>query len=484
MVATVDLLRRNDPARVHITIDLGRRTSDRVLSQALERNRFVTFIRLAFGPHRQLSDYDSLTRAISKRENLKEVDFRCWGDPPVPTALVLPFWKAVLSNTSVEKISFAHFRFTLGSELFTTLCARLSSALELKIFECDIANPTQREQGASALLVNANIESLKISYCPGAFTSSLLRNLTQNTSVKSLELNGRTLDESLRTEARQLMETTETLQRFELTHFLTERISGEWFRPIAEGLINSNSVCELSMAMMFFNDDEGTRLFQGILQNKQNLTFLSLHTVSFRGEPAVLESICTALTHPSSSLRCLELNKTFAGDSFSPLLRAVANSKLKRFKFGTINSLQQLQSLTDIIPLLPIRELEIWFAAGLFHGHRHAEETVRQDILRSVKKNFCLRSVVGSTIFVGPLHRRPMFNRDEEQRRLAFFFSRNERLDQWIDNPTTLDQKLWPKALAVAAQAGRDKLYTSLRSVLTSNYVSLQGGKKRRRTQC
>jgi len=211
-----------------------------------------------------------------------------------------------------------------------------------------------------------------------------------------------------------------------------------------------------------------------------------------RGQ-AVLDSIATALTRPDSPLRCFEYVRDFSqlpigNDRFLALLRAAADSKLNRFKLGCLASPQQLQSLTAIFPSLRIQEFDILACRPL------AEENVVQDILGAVKKNFTLRSVKGRYLNVRsnpnpfsfwievPSHE--MFARPADQQRLAFYLHRNERMDQWVGNQTTLDRKLWPEALALARKAGRDTLFQSLLSVLGSDYVDLRAsGRKRKRTR-
>ena len=69
---------------------------------------------------------------------------------------------------------------------------------------------------------------------------------------------------------------------------------------------------------------------------------------------------------------------------------------------------------------------------------------------------------------------------------LAFYAKRNERLDQWVENPeTVVDRKVWPNALGLAERAGPDALFRGLRLVLDRNYgyVSLPSVRKGKRPQ-
>jgi len=71
----------------------------------------------------------------------------------------------------------------------------------------------------------------------------------------------------------------------------------------------------------------------------------------------------------------------------------------------------------------------------------------------------------------------------EERKTLAFYTNRKESLDQWVDHPEMVEQKLWPDALGLAEKAGPNSLFCRLRSVLGRDYVSLPGGRKRKREQ-
>ena len=77
-----------------------------------------------------------------------------------------------------------------------------------------------------------------------------------------------------------------------------------------------------------------------------------------------------------------------------------------------------------------------------------------------------------------------LFDSVDDKQRLAFYANRNERLDQWVDNPEIVEQKkVWPDALSLAERAGPNALFRGLRSVLQSDYGNLSGGRKRKRPQ-
>jgi len=120
-----------------------------------------------------------------------------------------------------------------------------------------------------------------------------------------------------------------------------------------------------------------------------------------------------------------------------------------------------------------IKELQV-FGSSL-HG-----ENSKQDLLLAVKNNFSLRIVKGKLFLDGSYD---IFN-EVDKMRLVSYADRNECLDQWADNPETIDdQKVWPEALKLAEKAGPNSLFQGLRSVLESDYVSSRSGRKRKRPQ-
>ena len=65
-----------------------------------------------------------------------------------------------------------------------------------------------------------------------------------------------------------------------------------------------------------------------------------------------------------------------------------------------------------------------------------------------------------------------LFNRFfNDKQRLAFYANRNESLDEWVDHPETVEQKVWPDALGLAERAGPGALFRGLRSVLERDYA-------------
>jgi len=237
----------------------------------------------------------------------------------------------------------------------------------------------------------------------------------------------------------------------------------------AQCLIRSASVWTLKFRLCFFNDEDSTALFQSILQEKQKLTSLSLELCSFRGGQVYDAIISNTLSRPDSALRTLDFESIlalFTVGQLQNLFRAVEKSKLEHFKIGEIHSHEQLRALTQSIPSMRIKELTV-----ILENHLE-QENAKRGLLHAVKENFSLQALIGRC------NGRDLFN-DDDKLRLVFYADRNERLDQWVDNPEKVDCKVWPEALKLAERAGPDSLFRGLQSALGSDYVSL--GAKRRR---
>ena len=136
---------------------------------------------------------------------------------------------------------------------------------------------------------------------------------------------------------------------------------------------------------------------------------------------------------------------------------------------------------------MKLKELEVKFWVAEDSDDEDEEggsgrETIRQELLHAVKNNFSLRSVKARILDDHGLES-DLFDSVDEKQRLTFYANRNESLDQWVDHPKKVEQKVWPDALGLAERAGPNALFRGLRSVLESDYGSLPGGRKRKRPQ-
>ena len=212
--------------------------------------------------------------------------------------------------------------------------------------------------------------------------------------------------------------------------------------------------------------------FHSILQNKCNLTTLCLHRCDFHGvgEEQLYGDIISIVSCSESSLRCFEflshrifLEPSIAAIRLETLLGAVEKSKLERFHIGHL-SWTEMRTLAQKIPSMKLKEL-------IFRYCGVQRRNIEEELLHAVANNFTLRSVKGNQHERTFLDNSSLFDNGSNQR-LAFYANRNERLDQWVDNPEPVDQKVWPEALGLAERAGPDALFRGLRSVLGRDYVS------------
>ena len=471
-MSVVEELRQNDPAKTRIRIRLFYETSDADLAQALEQNPFVTEIELDLHSNDEQQrggDWNSLLRVIAMRANPEKVAlFDGSGQRNAPAGLVRAFLRAIQQNTSIQSV---HLHWLHLPTYIATFVDTASSITMFSICNCD------GEQGtrdlAAALERNTNIQTLKLHTLQHFYTTAILESLRSNSSIKTLVVG------SLRVEAlhamHQLLESTTSIKRFEFVH--TNFTNETMFSPIFQAFTSSECVSELRFVYCtFYNQSVSAgALLQNILRNKRNLTSLCLQHCTFNDREAIHGAIISTLSRPDSVLRCFEVQGLFNFEGgLTTLLRAIESSKVERLTIGPFETRQQLQTLTQCIPSLRIRELQLQITV------RHLDvETAKQDLLLAVKNNFRLRLVKGEIEDDGS----DLFESARDKQRLAFYTNRNECLDQWVDNPERADRKVWPDALALAEKAGPDSLFRGLRSVLGSDSASKPNGRKRKRPQ-
>jgi len=213
-MSAVNNLQRNNPKVRSISIELHHEELDADLAQALQQNAFIQEVILHVGS--SFEDWRLLRQVIETKDLAAVTVFPSPGAPPPADALVLPFLEAAHANTTVDKIRLGRFSFVPGSEVFNYVCATEFGEKMLAIYQCDMVDPIQREQGATALAAS-NIKRLQIWDCDAAFTYALLRKLGKHaTNLKELEL-AHNIDRVARCdEMVQFLQDTKTIQRFHL----------------------------------------------------------------------------------------------------------------------------------------------------------------------------------------------------------------------------------------------------------------------------
>jgi len=490
MVGLIEMLRQNDPARTTCYILLRLEPSDADLAQALEQNPFVTQIEIGLEGEER-ANWTSLLRVIATRSNLETVKVHDAFTPEErtePAGLKHAILRAMQQNTAIRTVQFVSVSLPTDISTFVDNASLITS---FRLHGCD------GEQGASselaaALQRNTNIETLELELARLAdiFTIPILEGLRSNVSLKTLIFNSgdKSVSDEYSHAIHQLLGSTTSIKMLEW-HQVT--FSESLFHSIAQPITSSQYVSELKFGLCQFQGRESIAPLQSILLNKQNLTTLCFYHCDFGGGQ-VHSDIISLLSRQDSLLRCFEfhgsLEVAFPGVQFENLLRAIEKSKLGRFNVGSIETPEQFQTLTQSIPSMKLKELEVeFYLEGDSDDEDEAEgefgrETIRQDLLHAVKNNFSLLSLKGELSFPSREDLN-LFESAEDKKKLAFYTNRNESLDQWVDNPKTVDRKLWPEALGLAQSAGPDSLFPGLRSVLESEYVSLPGARKRKRPQ-
>jgi len=489
-------LLENDPKTTSIRIELRREPSDAELARALEQNPFITKLEivLAFFVGDVLrTEWPLLLGVIVARANLSTVELAAGADflvviaPAIPPTLMRSFLQAVQQNSSIRTMSLEESILIPDRDI----CAFLDAASSLKTFilrHCAF-EPIEQYQGATnlgaALQRNGNIQSLELKALHDPYLPIIFRSLESNSTLRNLSLEASIHHFSGESSeaARHLLESTTSLQQLELIRFNWVRQS---FQYLAQGIINSHTVTDLKFTACSFSDEASKTLFRSILVTKQNLRLLSM---SCHFDRDISESLAALLLRRNSPLQCLELEELLEFPiqdcHFSLLLRAVEKSRLDRFQLKSYRSQEQIRSLSRSIPLMKVKKLDIELVECDWLQHCQVTEEDKEQLLHAVKKNLRLRSLQCTLrrrhYITQTEEKRDLFDQGERKRRLAFYIHRNECVGQFAEEPEKVDRKVWPDALGLAQQAGKDVLFTSLLSVLGSDYVNLFAGGRRKR---
>lgn len=119
----------------------------------------------------------------------------------------------------------------------------------------------------------------------------------------------------------------------------------------------------------------------------------------------------------------------------------------------------------SLIPNLKATSLSIYFSP--LPQTRAQCELWKGAVLSALKKNFNFQEA--NFYFTDPDEpNRPLqlINNSAFCARVKFYSVRNERLRQWVKDPSSVPRELFRYALKLAAEAGNDVLYESLLAVL------------------
>lgn len=481
-MSVVRQLLQNDPLQWSISIHLHRDGigTDAEMAAALERNEFVTKIVFRWDGDR-LPRLDALLRVVATHERLEKVmlmEENGLGAPRQPVARILPFVQAIQRNHRIQSV---HLSVSLSAELIVTLLGSPKTYEELFLDRrCEVEEPDETGRGARDLALafqrsSTSIKSLHL-WRPYSLYEPILQGLRANSSLKKLDifLARETPEEAIRA-VQELLASTTTIQEFNLSGRYTKRN----FRPIAEALIESDSISEIVFQNSFFVD-ECSALVVDILRSKNNLCSFTFGYFSFQDvdhDRAVefFQELVATLVRPQSPLRSLgiaicPIDETLPHDSFRLLLDAVTQSKLERLSLEWLSCVRHANELCHKIPEMKIKELYMEL-----HRNLDRLEDLAPAFLRALRRNFSIQSM---DAYRGG---RLLFEDAADEDKLAFFMSRNTRLADWVDNPTTIPQELWPQAMNLALQAGENVLFQCLRKLSGQALGFVQGKRKRKR---
>ena len=477
--STVARLRRNDPNATFVPIHLWLEQDDVVLAEALERNDYVNEILFEARqprPQQQQQRWDNLLRVVATREKLERVSFHGYGTEEMEqVAMILP---VVQQNPFVQTVQLTRCDLSSG-EIISSFLDTATSLTEFGLCDCIMTTQGAGRIAASLQRIT-NLRTLSLSDLEETRLTRILQGLEMNAFLQSLSLslNYQTLGPAVSLAIQRLLERTPAIQSLELIRLL---VTEESLGLICQALIRSTTTSKVRLDHCHFRTQASMDLFRRLLETKPNLQCAIIKNCSFpaNAKRLVGDWLSAALLRPNSPLRTLELrqgdlNIFFPGPNFGALLSAVRRSQLERFNIGYIHLEEQFQTLLSNLPSMKIQELEIgfgWEMLGRDGGNR------QQDLLRAVKRNFCLRSLKGN--FPGG---HPFFT-DDDEKLLQFYFDRNKRLAQWVANPDTIPPLLWPDALGLALEAGENSLYRSLQAVLGDESEAAAVGQRSRERQ-
>ena len=470
MSTALQSLRRNDPQRYSIEIDLNHEEDDAAIARALEQNPYVSRVWLNLA--QRISSWDHLYRVLATRGNLEQFGLANYTSPPVRAARIVPIIQAINQNTSIRVVEFRCMTFEAED-----LCSFLDSAVHITDLMLDRCHLTVGEHGvrdvAAALQRNTNIVSLKLVLFINDFLDSILQELVLNTCVRNFALETDSLQEASSNALQGILEvSTGSIQHFEL---IGTRLREESFRPVALGLINGSTVTSISFEYCSFCDEGSIHLLNQILQRKLNLHSLAIKDCEFYARrPQFLQALFSALRRPDSPMRHFQYDTkaNFPEQSFRVLLEAVSESKLESLSIGRAGApplyICPLQIVANAIPTMKLRVLTVQF------GHLGSMDRARiqQTLRQAVKDNYTLQSVKYQFGVRNPS------DASEDDETFQFYLQRNIRLAQWAENPATVPKHLWKEATTLATKAEPTMLFRLLRKI---GPEVLPVGRKRKR---
>jgi hypothetical protein len=471
MVGVLEQLRENRSTRRSIKICLNDASlSDHELALALQANEHVRDLHFIIQGTRRCG-WESLLRVIATREILTHV--AVWGhvdddeDPQAQTTRTNKFLHAIQVNSAIQVVILVDVRVSAASIASFLLAA--TSVTELVLLGIRM-EANERERGArelaAALQCNTHVRTLVLGNVKDVELLPILSGLATNTHIKRLALGCRGHEDislGASTALKRMLETTATATIFEL-HLNGYRFKADSFCPIAQGLIDSESITNVIFNNCSFKDEESALAFENILLYKSNVHALTIRKSNVHGRtlPATL---FTNILRPESPLRLLTFKSDLlTDDGFTSLLSLVEKSKVEDLDIGEISGQHKFLALIASIPKMRIKALHVGMS-------RVDARDWSSALVRAVKMNSSLRSVV--------VDEGGGFN-ENQRRKLNCYFARNEGLSKWTAAPATIPKCALPKAIEAARTIGPDAIVGILHT-LGSSVGPVEGKRSRKR---
>jgi hypothetical protein len=418
-----------------------------------------------------------LLRVISTRNILEEVTLH--GYRLVNAVELVPrFLHSFRLNSAIHTVKLVFVKVS-GTALADFLDAA-SSVTTFGIHDCRM-EASERDQGvidlATSLQRNRWIRTLSLHALGDAYLCPILRGIASNSHLKELEIGNRPvkwLPSGEASEAvRGLLESTVSIESIKLSSLCGGE---ERFGPIAQGLINSESVIDIAFNDCRLGGVGSTLLFKSILQSKTKIRSLCVR--GWRNDSAreLSAENFIHLLRPAAELQSFELSHVnldffgFASSAeFKCLLEAVEKSRLESFSIGYITDQDMCQDLISSIPKMKVRKLQFELADSL--------ERFKPHLVCAVKGNASIYSVAGEKKVV--LVSEDLFN-ERDYHKLNLYAARNKGLSQWITSPSSMARGAWARALAAVRVTGPNAVYDILKT-LGNTVGPIEGKRKRKR---
>jgi hypothetical protein len=456
------------------------RTPTEEWSKALSRNRHVKEVHVCLHGRAERQNLDPLLQVLATHGRTEKLTLSV--DHSLPPEVVGRFLHSIQLNPAIHTVEL-HCSHVSGTALACILDAA-TSVTTFKIFRLPM-EASERRQGAIDLAAsmqrNTRIRKLSLTNLDDVYLCPILSSLASNSHVKKLVINLRyPQNREAPAAVKRLLESTSSIESLELQYLgISEEIPGrseEILRPIAQGLINSESVTDICFDRWTF-DYGCTHLFKSVLQSKPNIRSLCVRHCSASAGVLSAEDFIHCLG-PDASLRTFELISRFnlqdfglsSRVEFKALLEAVEKkSELESFSVGRITDEAMGQELVSSIPKMQVRTLQFCLAANLAR--------FKPGLLCAFKANTSLCSFASERFLDDDTR---LFDQEPDHRKLKYYAERNKALSQWFTSASSVPREAWPRALAAARVAGPGTVYRILH-VMGNSVGPVEGQRKRKR---